>query len=77
MRFALSGLSKSLRADLWPTNILVQEVILGEVESSYWKNNPGSAARLPKIAKIFKRLTEEKAARGILYGIESGASTYV
>eukprot|EP01138_Halocafeteria_seosinensis_P006151 gb/GECG01006290.1/.p1 GENE.gb/GECG01006290.1/~~gb/GECG01006290.1/.p1 ORF type:complete len:336 (+),score=31.99 gb/GECG01006290.1/:1-1008(+) len=77
MRYALCGLSKALAADLWSTNILVQEVILGEVSSTYWKNNPGSATRLPKIANMFKSMTEEKAARGVIYGIESGDSSYV
>lgn len=45
-RWALRGLVEALRADLNPTKVLVQEVILGETNSEYFKNNPASNERV-------------------------------
>ena len=50
-RWALHGLTQALQDDLDATNILVQEVVLPEVESDYWRNNPGSRERLPWLAR--------------------------
>lgn len=45
-RWALRGLVEALRADLYPTNVLVQEVVLGETNSEYFNNNPASNERV-------------------------------
>ena len=46
-RRALSGFTDSLRADLEATGISVTLVVLGMVESPYWKHNPRSRQHLP------------------------------
>lgn len=47
-RWALRGLVHALRADLFPTKLRVQEVILGETKSEYFNNNPQSIERVRK-----------------------------
>jgi short-subunit dehydrogenase len=51
-RWALYGLVKSLQADLFHTNIKVSMVVFGKVDSPYFKNNPISEERIPKIASL-------------------------
>ena len=45
-RWALRGLTNCTRADLHETKITVQEVVLGDVKSEYFSNNPGSIERV-------------------------------
>ena len=52
-RWALYGLVKSLQADLFHTNLKVSMVVLGKVDSPYFKNNPISEERIPKIVGIW------------------------
>lgn len=61
-RWALRGLTEGMRADLKGTGVGVTEVVPGEVESQYWANNPGSAERLPAVAKLLPALSCEKVA---------------
>lgn len=65
-RFAMRGFSEALRADLRRTRIGVSLVVPGEVSSPYFTNNPGTADRMPKIARMFRTLTPEEAAGAIV-----------
>ncbi|HLN47611.1 MAG TPA: SDR family NAD(P)-dependent oxidoreductase, partial [Magnetospirillaceae bacterium] len=76
-RWALRGLTQALRADLHGTGVGVAQVIAGEVTSSYWENNPGAAARMPRIAKIFPKLTPEQVANAIVHGLERDSANVV
>jgi short-subunit dehydrogenase len=70
-RWALRGFTEALRSDLYGTNIRVTHFVAGHTESDYWKTNPGSEERLPKIAALMiPALTPEKAARALVRGIE-------
>lgn len=48
-RWALLGFVKSLQADLFHTKIKVSMIVFGKVDSPYFKNNPISEQRIPKI----------------------------
>lgn len=52
-RWALLGLAKSLQADLFHTKIKVSTVVFGKVDSPYFKNNPISEERIPRIVGWF------------------------
>lgn len=72
-RFALRGLSYSLRSDLVGTGVNVQEVLLTETTSNYFTVNADSHERLPKIAALIGTLTPAEAASSVIKSIESGA----
>jgi len=70
-RHALKGFAEGLRADLKGTGLHVTLVVLGAVDTSYWANNPGSRASVPKtIPGVFPQLTVQQAAAVIVDGIE-------
>ncbi len=76
-RWALRGFTHALRNDLHGTGVGVTQVIAGEVTSSYWANNPGAAARMPRIANIFPKLTPEQVANAIVHGLERDSANVV
>lgn len=77
-RWALRGFTEGLRADLRGTGIRVSEVILGEVGSDYWQNNPGAHERVPGIArKLLPELTVAEAAGAIAGAVESERQLYM
>ncbi len=49
-RWAMLGFAKSLQADLYNTDFKVSMIVFGKVDSPYFKNNPVSEERIPKIA---------------------------
>jgi len=51
-RWAMLGLSKSLQADLYASNINISMIAFGKVDSPYFKNNPLSEDRIPRITKL-------------------------
>src|SRR5262249_42934574 len=69
-RFALRGLTASLRLDLRGTGVRLLEMLLGKVSSSYFEHNPHTEERLPTITQIVPTLTPEQAAAHIVRGIE-------
>ncbi|NVB38697.1 SDR family NAD(P)-dependent oxidoreductase [Pseudenhygromyxa sp. WMMC2535] len=70
-RWALRGFTAGLRSDLIGTGVSVVEVILGEVESNYWANNPGAKERIPGLAhQLMPPLSPERAAKAIVRGVE-------
>jgi short-subunit dehydrogenase len=68
-RWAVRGFSEALRADLNGTGIGVTLYESGVVTSDYWKNNPGSRERVPKMGKLVPEVTPEQAADAIVDGI--------
>lgn len=75
-RWALRGLSESLKIDLAGTGVKVRHVVLGEVESNYWEANPGARDRLPGISKLIPRLSTEKAAKHIRRSLNQPFAEY-
>jgi short-subunit dehydrogenase len=69
-RYALRGLTASLRMDLRGSGIGVSEVIPGKVTSQYFVNNPGAEERFPAIARLIPSVTPEKVATVIASAIE-------
>jgi len=65
-RWAMRGFSEALRADLNGTGIGVTLYESGVVTSDYWKNNPGSRERVPKMGKLVPEVTPEQAADAIV-----------
>lgn len=76
-RWALRGFSESLRADLQGTGLVVSEVVLGEVGSSYFEANPGAHERLPKISKLLPVLSPEQAARQIVKAVRTDKRRFI
>jgi len=69
-RWAMRGFSEALRADLNGTGIGVTLYESGVVTSDYWKNNPGSRERVPKMGKLVPEVTPEQAANAIVYAVQ-------
>ena len=68
-RWAMRGLAKALRADLYGSKIRVMHVIAGKTTSNYWSNNPGSLERMPGIEKMFRQLQPAEVAKAVVNGI--------
>lgn len=64
-RWALRGLHEALCLDLAGTGVRSSHVVFGKVSSDYFKNNPGSEERLPRIAKMVPVLSPEECAEVI------------
>ena len=69
-RWALRGLTASLRLDLRGTGIGVSEVVPGKVSSEYFANNPGAEERIPAIARLIPTVTPERVAEAIVDAVE-------
>lgn len=65
-RWAMLGFSRSLQADLFNTEFKVSMVALAKVNSPYFKNNPISEDRIPKIANWFIPTMSTKAAGEVI-----------
>ena len=73
-RWGMRGLTESLRADLYNTNISISEVILGRTESNYFKNNKNADKRFPKIGNIINKITPDEAALCVLKSTQTQKS---
>jgi short-subunit dehydrogenase len=62
-RWALRGLHEALCQDLAGTGVRSCQVVLGEVRSPYFDHNPGTRAKLPKIAKTIRKLSTDECGR--------------
>jgi len=69
-RWAVRGFSEALRADLDGTGIGITLYESGVVASDYWKNNPGSRERVPRMGKLVPEVTPEQAADAIVDGVQ-------
>lgn len=73
-RTAMVGFYKALRADFYHTKLKSTIVYFAKVDSTYWKNNPGSEERIPKAQKLIRIITPEQAAKKIVNGVAKGKS---
>jgi short-subunit dehydrogenase len=69
-RWAQRGLAEALRSDLYGTGLKVTHFIAGTVETPYWRTNPGSRERIPKIGRLVPAVTEMQAARALVRAVE-------
>lgn len=77
-RWALLGFSKALQADLRSTNFNVSMIALGKVDSPYFKNNPVSEERIPKVSEmIMSSLTVEEAGKIIVRTVLKPKNTVI
>jgi len=71
-RRALAGFAEALQSELKPAGVSVTLVVLGTVETPYWKHNPGSRQNVPKTdPRLVPTLTPEAAAAAIFHGAEA------
>ena len=76
-RWAVRGFTEALRADLYHTNIGVSLYESGVVDSPYWKNNPGSLERVPKMGKLVPTLTPAEVGRAVVDGVRKNRKLIV
>ncbi len=69
-RWAMRGFSEALRVDLRGTGVRCSLVTFGEVTSEYFENNPDSHERLPRIARLYPKLTPKECGRTIVRVVE-------
>lgn len=65
-RWAMLGFSRALQADLFNTKFKVSMIALGKVDSPYFKNNPTSEDRIPKIANWLVPTMSQKSAGKVI-----------
>lgn len=73
-RWALRGFTEGLAVDLARTGITVSTVIAAEVETEYFRANPGTRERFPKIDRFFPTRTPSDVARKVVWVIEEDRS---
>lgn len=77
-RWALLGFSKSLQADLYDTNFKLSMIALGKVNSPYFKNNPISEDRIPKIVGwLIPTMSEKAAGKVIARAVQTKATIVI
>jgi len=62
-RWAMRGFTMALRADLYSTNIKTGLFVAGKIDSDYFRNNPGSEERIPRINRLIPALSTQQAAQ--------------
>jgi len=71
-RWAMLGFARSLQADMFNTNFTISMIALGKVDSPYFKNNPISEERIPKIANwLVPTMSEKDAGRVIAKNVRT------
>lgn len=78
-RHAVKGFTDALRMELRGTGVGVSLVVLGTVDSPYWRHNPGSRKHLlqPPLPGLMPTLSVEDAAAAIVSGVERKARRVV
>ena len=69
-RWALRGLTETLRADLRGSGVNAGQVVAAKVASGYFEHNPGVEEQLPRIGRLTKTLSPEDVAGTIVRAIE-------
>ena len=64
-RWALRGLHEALCDDLWRTGVHSCHVVFGRVSSAYFDHNPGTAEKVPGIARAIRTVSPEECAEVI------------
>lgn len=68
---AMKGLSDALRADLCGTGVDITHYESGPIATPYWRNNPGSRERVPKIARwLVPILTQQRVANAVVDAVQ-------
>jgi short-subunit dehydrogenase len=70
-RWAMRGFSESLRGDFRNTNLGVTLLAAAKVDTPYFEHNPGSEARIPGIARLFRTLSPQQVASKIVEAIRA------
>ena len=65
-RWALRGFTEALRQDLAGSGVGVTHFVVGKVSSAYFAHNPGTAARIPTIARLIRTMTPDEAAAALV-----------
>jgi short-subunit dehydrogenase len=76
-RWAMRGFSTALRADLRGTGLDVTLVVPGRTRTPYFERNPGSAERIPAIARLVRMLEPEEVAVAIARAVERGTGEVI
>ena len=69
-RWALRGLTETLRADLRGSGVKVGQLVSAKVASGYFEHNPGVEDQLPRIGKLTKTLSPDDVAGTIVRAIQ-------
>ena len=69
-RWALRGFSSALRVDMRGTGVMITDVYLSKIASSYWDNNPGADERIPWVDHVIPTLSVEHAATIVTGAVE-------
>lgn len=73
-RYALRGLTESLRVDLHSTDVGVTSVIPGVVDTEYFERNDNVEERLPGTDTALHKIAPEAVADGVVTGIRTGTT---
>jgi short-subunit dehydrogenase len=73
-RYAVRGLTESLRQDLRGTGIRVSSVTPAKVTTPYFDSNPGSVERIPRIEKLLGTMTAGQVAEVVVSALRRDAS---
>lgn len=65
-RWAMLGFSRSMQADLYQSKFKVSMIAFGKVESPYFKNNPISEDKIPKISNWLVPTMSMKTAGNVI-----------
>lgn len=76
-RWAVRGFAAALRADLHDTGIGVTLVVPGQTRTPYFERNPGSAERIPGVARIARTLEPDEVAAALVRAVERGSQEVV
>ena len=69
-RFALRGLHEALYQDLAGTGVKSCHIVLGRIDSEYFRHNTGVADRMPGIASTIRTISVEECGRILLKAAE-------
>jgi uncharacterized protein len=69
-RWALRGFSSALRVDMRGTGVMVTDVYMSKIASTYWDNNPGTDERIPWVDRVIPTLSVEHAAAIVTGAVE-------
>ncbi len=76
-RWAMLGFAKSLQADLYHTDFKISMIVFGKVDSPYFKNNPVSEERIPKIANWLTPTLSVEATGKVISKVVRKKSTLI